>query len=174
MLNLMLMRHAKAASPAPGQEDADRPLTGRGKRAAAAMGNYLGENELVPDLVLCSPARRAKETWKFVARKLAASPRTLFERDLYDFGDGEALLKCLQRHAGKAKSILLISHNPSIEGLAQRLARKGDKKLRSLLQAKYPTGALTVIALDYPNWAALAEGAGTLSRFVRPKDIMAE
>jgi len=172
MLNLMLLRHAKASSPAAGQEDRDRPLTSRGKRAASAMGSYMTANALVPDLVLCSPARRARETWKFVAKKLAASPKIVFEPELYDFGDGVALLSSLRRHATQAKSILLIGHNPSIEGLAQRLARKGDKKIRSQLQAKYPTGALAVIALDARSWTA-AE-AGTLARFVRPKDIMAD
>ena len=172
MLNLMLLRHAKSTRPATGLEDIDRPLTGRGKRAAAAMGDYMAANKLLPDLVLCSPARRAKDTWKIVAKKLVASPKILFEQDIYDFGDGEALLNCLRRHAGEAKSILLVGHNPSIEGLAQRLARKGDKKIRSRLQTKYPTGALAVITLDARSWPTVAEGAGTLARFVRPKDIM--
>lgn len=172
MLNLMLLRHAKAGSPEPGMNDMDRPLTGRGKRAAAAMAAYMAANDLTPDLILCSPARRTKDTWKIVSKKLAASAKVLFERELYDSGGGEALLMCLRRHAGNAKSILLVGHNPSIERLAQRLVRKGDEKVRSQLQTKYPTGALAVITFDARSWAA--GDTGTLARFVRPKDIMAE
>ena len=172
MLNLMLLRHAKSSWSGTGLEDMARPLTGRGKRAAMVMGAYMAANGLEPDMVLCSPARRARETWKLVAKELAASPKILFEQDIYDFGDGEELLNCLRRHAGGAKSVLLVGHNPSIEGLAKRLAKKGDKKIRGLLETKYPTAALAVIALDAGSWAAVAEGAGTLVRFVRPRDIM--
>ena len=168
----MLLRHAKSNPSGGGPADIDRPLNGRGKRAAMAMGSYMAANGLQPDLVLCSPARRAKETWKLVTKELAASPKILFEQDIYDFGDGEDLLNCLRHHANGAKSVLLVGHNPSIAGLAQRLAQKGDKKIRSRLETKYPTAALAVIALDAGNWASVAEGAGTLVRFVRPRDIM--
>jgi len=172
MLNLMLLRHAKSSPSETGVEDIDRPLSGRGKRAAKSMGDYMAANNLMPDLVLCSPAARTRETWKLVRKELGASPKIVFEQDIYDFGDGENLLNCLRRHAGEAKSLLLIGHNPSIEGLAKRVARKGDKKIRDRLEDKYPTAALAVIKLNAASWAAVAEGAGTLSRFVRPRDIM--
>ncbi len=174
MLNLMLLRHAKASRPAEGLEDIDRPLTGSGKEAATAMGKYMANNGLIPDLILCSPARRARKTWKLVAKELGEDPKVLFERDIYDFGDGEDLLNCLRRYAKDAASVLLVGHNPSIAGLAQRLARRGDKKIRSRLETKFPTAALAVITLDVIPWAAVAEGAGTLVRFIRPKDIMEE
>ncbi len=171
---LMLLRHAKAVPSKPGLKDMTRPLTGRGKRAAKAMGAYMAANGLVPHLVLCSPAARTRETWKFMERELGASQKTLFEQDIYDFGNGEDLLNCLRQQAGEAKSVLLIGHNPSIEGLAKRLVHKGDKKLRNQLEAKYPTAALAVIKLDAGSWAAVSEGAGTLLRYVRPRDIMEE
>ena len=174
MPSLMLLRHAKSNPSKPGLEDMGRTLTGRGKRAAKAMGAYMAANGLVPDRVLCSPAARTRETWKFVGRELGAASKILFEKDVYNFGDGEELLNCLRRHAGEAKSVLLIGHNPSIAGLAKRLARKGDRKIRARLETKYPTGALAIIKLDAASWAAVAEGAGTLSRFVRPRDIMEE
>ncbi len=172
MLNLMLLRHAKASALETGREDIDRPLNGRGKRAAVAMGKYMAANGLMPDIVLCSPASRAKRTWELAAKELGGAPKVLFVRDIYDFGDGEELLNCLRRLAADAKSVLLVGHNPSIAGLALRLVRKGDKKLRDLLEAKYPTAALAVIKLGAGSWAAVAEGAGTLARFVRPRDIM--
>lgn len=172
MLNLMLLRHAKSSWSDAGQADIDRPLTSRGKRAAVAMGRHMAANGLVPDLVLCSPARRATDSWDLVAGELKTSPAILIEPEIYDFGDGEALMECLRHKAGAAQSVLLVGHNPSIEGLAQRLAGKGDKKLRERLEKKYPTATLAVISLDLGNWTALADAAGKLVRFVRPKDIM--
>ncbi|MGH6906273.1 MAG: SixA phosphatase family protein [Aestuariivirga sp.] len=170
----MLLRHAKASGFKTGRQDIGRPLIGRGKRAATAIGEYMVANGLVPGLVLCSPALRAKETWGLVAKELGGSPKILFEQDIYDFGDGEDLLNCLRRKASGSKSVLLVGHNPSIEGLAKRLVRKGDRKIRGLLETKYPTAALAVIAVDAGSWAGVAEDAGTLVRFVRPRDIMSD
>ncbi|HZI98950.1 MAG TPA: histidine phosphatase family protein, partial [Actinomycetales bacterium] len=59
---LLLIRHAKAAPDDDGG-DHGRGLTARGRRDAAAIGRWLADNDLVPDLVLCSDARRARETW---------------------------------------------------------------------------------------------------------------
>ena len=173
MLNLMLLRHAKSSWSDAGQADVDRPLNGRGKHAAMAMGRYMASNDLVPQLVLCSPAKRARETWDLLARELATFPAILIVPEIYSFGDGKALMECLRVKAGAAQSILLVGHNPSIAGLAQSLIGKGSGKLRDRLEGKYPTGALAVISFDLDNWGALAEGSGTMLRFVTPKDIAA-
>ena len=171
MLSLMLLRHAKSSLADAGQEDADRPLNDRGRRAATAMGRYMASNDLVPQLVLCSPARRARETWGLVAGELKTLPEILIAAEIYDFGDGKALMDCLRRKAGAVQSVLLVGHNPSIGRLAQILVGKGSDRLRERLQKKYPTAALAVISFDLDNWGALTAGAGTLLRFVTPKDI---
>jgi phosphohistidine phosphatase len=172
MLTLMLLRHAKAREPEPGTSDMDRDLAARGKRAAQAIGRHMAARDLAPELVLCSPARRAMETWRLAAAELAKPPRLIVDGTIYDFGDGDGLLDVLGRQAGDASSVLIAGHNPSIEQLAQRLATCGDKKLRARLAQKYPTAALAVIAFDAPDWSAI--GTGKLIAFVRPKDILAE
>lgn len=172
MLNLMLLRHAKSSSADAGQADSDRPLNDRGKRAAVAMGRYMASNALAPQLVLCSPARRARETWGLVAGELKAVPAVLIAAEIYDFGDGKGLLECLRHKTGTAQSVLLAGHNPSIDGLAQNLIGTGSRKLRERLEEKYPTAALAVISFDLDNWGSLAPGSGTLLRFVRPADII--
>lgn len=172
MLNLMLLRHAKSSLAEAGQEDSDRPLNDRGRRAATAVGRYMASHSLVLQLVLCSPARRARETWGLVAGELKTVPAILIAPEIYDFGDGKALMDCLRRRAGAAQSVLLVGHNPSIGRLAQSLAGAGDKKLRERLQTKYPTAALAVISFDLDNWESLTAGAGTLRHFVTPKDII--
>ena len=172
MLNLMLLRHAKSSLAKAGQEDADRSLNERGRHAAMAVGRCIASHSLVPQLVLCSPATRARETWDLVAGELKASPEILIAAEIYNFGDGKALMDCLRQKAGAAQSVLLVGHNPSIAGMAQSLAGAGDKKLRERLQTKYPTAALAVISFDLDNWESLTAGAGTLRHFVIPKDII--
>jgi phosphohistidine phosphatase len=172
MLTLMLLRHAKSSWADTGQADIDRPLNERGKRSAAAMGRYMASNGLVPQRVLCSPARRASETWGLVAAELPASPEILAADEIYDFGDGKALMECLRHKAGTAQTVLLVGHNPSIAGLAQILNGAGNGKLRLRLEEKYPTAALAVISFDLANWESLSAGSGTLLRFIRPRDII--
>src|SRR6478736_5181348 len=107
---LLLLRHAKAVI-GEGMEDFDRPLAVRGEQAAQAIGRYMAEHDLVPDLVLCSPARRTSQTWEIAARELPETEVHLVNA-LYDFGDGEALLNVIREQGGKAKRLLLVTHNP--------------------------------------------------------------
>lgn len=171
MLNLMLLRHAKSSQADAGQADTDRSLNKRGKRAAVAVGRYMASNDFMPQLVLCSPATRAKETWGLLAGELTTTPAIQIVPEIYDFGDGKSLLAYLRRKAGVEKSVLLVGHNPSIGNLAQILIGKGSTKLRERLEKKYPTAALAVISFDFDNWGALAAGTGKLLHFVTPEDI---
>jgi phosphohistidine phosphatase len=172
MLTLMLLRHAKSSWSEIGQDDRNRPLDARGKLAAPAMGAYMADHRLIPQLVLCSPATRAEDTWSLVAAELKASPTVLIEPTLYDFGDGEALLDCLRFKGGPAQTVLLVGHNPSIANLAGKLAGKGNDKLRERLDAKFPTAALAVIGFHAHDWKALTAGCGTLLNFVTPKELL--
>ena len=172
MLNLMLLRHAKSSWAETGQADIDRPLNERGKCAAAEMGRYMASNGLEPKLILCSPARRTKETWGLVAAKLPGTSEVQIAAEIYDFSGGKTLMECLRHKAGAATSVLLVGHNPSIAGLAQTLVGTGNGKLRQRLDEKYPTAALAVISFDLANWESLSAGSGTLLRFVTPRDII--
>jgi phosphohistidine phosphatase len=172
MIILMLLRHAKSNLSHLGQADVGRSLNDRGKRDALAIGRHMASHNLEPQLVLCSPAKRAKDTWEIVAKKLKTSPLIKIEPDIYDFGDGTTLMELLSRQGGDAKSILLVGHNPSIEGLAQKLVERGSDQLRQRLANKFPTATLAVISLDLENWKAVKCTSGTLLHFVRPKDVL--
>jgi phosphohistidine phosphatase len=171
MLNLMLLRHAKSDWDDAGAADIDRPLNSRGQRAAQAMGRHIAAHGPSPQLVLCSPAKRARDTWNIVAAELKARPALQIETDIYDFGDGTALLDCLRHKGGVVPSVMLVGHSPSIAGLAVKIVGKDEGPLRELLRKKYPTAALATINLDIHNWKEVAEGTGKLVGFVRPKDI---
>lgn len=122
----MLLRHAKADRP-DGLPDQDRPLTDRGHADAAAAGAWILASGHVPDLVLCSPARRTRQTWHSVAIALggAGSPSVRYERDLYD-GDADDALHLIAAAAKEAQSILLIGHNPTISQLSVLLDADGQ------------------------------------------------
>jgi phosphohistidine phosphatase len=123
---LVLLRHAKADRP-NGVADVDRPLTDRGHADSAAAGAWLAKQGYAPDLVLCSPSKRTRQTWHSVAVALAraASPTVRYERELYD-GAAEDLLKVIQTaHAG-ARVVMVIGHNPSVSTLSQLLDPDSD------------------------------------------------
>jgi phosphohistidine phosphatase len=168
---LLLLRHAKAVIGGPGMADFDRPLADRGRKAADRMGHYLAGNHLVPDLVLCSPARRTRETWEIAARALPPA-ETRFLDALYDFGDGEALLAAIRREGGKARRLMLVTHNPATQSLALLLSGSGNAGLRRQMAEKYPTAGLAVLGFGAGSWTATAVGSGTLEAFIRPRDLM--
>jgi phosphohistidine phosphatase len=148
-VRLYLLRHAKSSWDEPGLADHDRPLAPRGRRAAKAMGRYLREQGIEPDLVLCSSATRARQTLK---RLGLADAR--IEPDLY-----AADAATLRRFIPETASVMLIGHNPGLQDLALSLVRSGPRLVE--LAAKFPTGALATIELD----------TGELIDFVRPRDL---
>lgn len=166
---LLLLRHAKAVI-GEDMEDFDRPLAPRGEQAAQLIGRSMAGSGLVPDLVLCSPARRTSQTWEIAGRELPATDVHLVEA-LYDFGDGEALLNVIREQGGRSKRLLLVAHNPATQNLALALAGAGDRMLRRQMIEKYPTGALAVLTLGSGNWQDLADGQGRLDAFIRPRDL---
>jgi phosphohistidine phosphatase len=118
---LVLLRHAKADRP-NGVADVDRPLTDRGHADSAAAGAWLAKQGYAPELVLCSPSKRTRQTWHSVAVALAkaASPTVRYERELYEGGASD-LLKVVQTADPQARVVMVIGHNPSISLLSQVL-----------------------------------------------------
>jgi phosphohistidine phosphatase len=152
-----LLRHAKSSWKDPSLRDRERPLNGRGRRAAKAVARHLREEGIDPELVLCSPARRARETRRTVR----------IERDVYGAG-AATLLELLRGLPDGVASVMVIGHNPGLEELALALARDGP--LVGELAAKYPTGALATLTFE-GRWADLALGRADLVAFVRPRDL---
>lgn len=173
MIELLLLRHAKSSWDDDGLADHERPLSKRGRIAASAIGKYMTQAGLVPDRVLCSSARRARETWDLVAGELPDAVETDVLDTLYDFGDGTRLVDMVRANGGASPRLLLVGHNPSLENLAQRLIGSGETELRARLHAKFPTAALAVLRFDTTNWADIAETGARLMAFVRPADLRA-
>ena len=171
MKRLLLLRHAKSdwSSALP---DHQRQLNQRGQQAAARMGRYIHDEGLTPDRVLCSPATRASETWHLVQPALSDAPDANYIDAIYDFGSGNSLLEILREHGGDAQTLMLIGHNPSIEGLASLLSGTGDETALASLARKYPTAGLAVIDFECEDWHQIGPSTGTLQRFTRPKELV--
>ncbi|MGI9416976.1 MAG: SixA phosphatase family protein [Geminicoccaceae bacterium] len=174
MRRLLLLRHAKSSWDQDGLDDAERPLAPRGRKAAPLMGRYISGRRLVPDLVLCSTAERARQTLELVIaeweRSAGESVRVEMRTSLYLAHPGE-LLAALKRIDDGVERLMIIGHNPGLAILAERLAAKGDPRGMKALSKKFPTAALAVIDLDVERWADAAPGTGYLQSMVRPKDL---
>src|SRR5262245_7686256 len=118
MRELILLRHAHAEPSAPGQADLDRPLSSEGLAEAEAAGRWLSENRLIPDCVLCSPARRARETLEAVLTAIGYVDQRI-EPSIYEATPG-ALVALADAHA-PSERLLMVGHNPGFEQLAALL-----------------------------------------------------
>jgi phosphohistidine phosphatase len=162
MKRILLLRHARSSWNDPAVSDHDRPLAPRGRKAAALIAEHLRESDLDIELVLCSSARRARETLERLGATLASVP-TSYEDGLYGAGDDQ-LLERLRRLPEEVGCVAMIGHDPGLHDLAVALTREGRKLER------FPTGALATLVFDGP-WAYLATSRARLVAFVRPKDL---
>jgi phosphohistidine phosphatase len=168
MRRIWVLRHAKSSWDAPHLADHDRPLSARGRRAAEAIGRWVDETGVRPDVVVCSSARRARETLAGVLPGLGGDVQVLVEAELYTF-HGEDLLARVRELPDDAMSALLIGHNPAVAELIARLAREGNRLAEA--RAKVPTGALACLDLEIDAWRDAAKGCGVLSAFVLPREL---
>jgi phosphohistidine phosphatase len=156
-LRLIVMRHAKAGE-LPGGPDAERALTERGRRDAAAAGRWLRESGFLPGAVVCSPARRTRQTWQQVSAELGAEPAFSLEKRLYE-ADVLDLTEVVAATPAEVTSLLYIGHNPAAAQFAADLTGR---------DLPFPTSAIAVIALPAP-WADLAPLSGQLLAHWTPK-----
>ena len=164
---LLLVRHAQAAH---GAVDADRPLTARGEQCAAAIGSWLAHADLVPELVLVSPARRAAQTWEHAgAAQLPPVLRPVTDPRIYD-NTVERLLAAIRETPDDVATVAVVGHNPSIGELAASLDDGGGSpEARRAVDRGFPAGAVAVFVLP-GSFAAIAPGAATLTDFAVPGD----
>ncbi len=171
MKNLILMRHAKSAWDDPHQKDIDRPLSARGRKAAPRMGAWLAEEGYRPDVVLCSTARRTRETLELLKPHLPQNVTVEFSGGLYLAPPREMLTE-IGKVAATAQAVMLLGHNPGIGSLASLLAGSGgDEKALGAMHGKFPTAAIAVLGFNVGKWSEVAPESGILRAFIRPRDL---
>ena len=167
MKTLLILRHAKSSWKGEALPDHDRPLNKRGKEDAPRMGKLLRDEDLVPNLILSSDARRARSTTELVVEESHYEGEVIYSRDLYA-AESEACIEALAQMGGEAACVLIVGHNPGLEELLQDLTGE---------YLPLPTAALAQVTLPINHWSELgasdqAETArGKLVNSWRPKEI---
>ena len=168
MLTLSLLRHAKSSWISPSLPDQDRPLNARGVADAPVMGRAIAKHGIDPSLVLCSSARRTRDTLALVLPELKVEPRVIYDDALYHATASE-MLRTLRGVSTDINSVMLVGHNPEIHALALDLIGSGPQSLKMRLLEKLPTTGFVVISFPFQSWDQVTVNSGELKLFLTPK-----
>ncbi len=166
-LRLFILRHGKS-DWGTGQPDFERPLAERGRTAAKRVGAWMKDQGMMPDRVISSPARRARETAESVCRTLGLKEGGIcFDERIYG-GSVAEMLACLADHASDARQVLLVGHNPGLEELVDfltqgQIMQPDDGKL-------LPTAALAALR-PLTDWRSLGQRGAELLSITRPGEM---
>lgn len=158
------MRHAKSSWGDASLADFERTLNERGLKAAPLVGRFMRRQKLRPDLILCSPAERARQTAALVIKAAQLDAPLRYDERIYEATPAR-LVEVVSQVEDATDELLLVGHNPGLEGLLELLA--GEAR-------RMPTAALARVALDVEKWGKVREGVGRVELFVRPKDLAGE
>ena len=162
MKELLVLRHAKSAHSDPRLPDHERPLNERGRQAAPRVGRLLLERDLLPELVLCSTARRTVETTELVLAEAGSKAGAAHLSELY-LASAQTILETVVMNAGDANRVMVVGHNPGVEDVLTLLGLG--------LQAM-PTAALAHVRFDIEDWALATSAPGTtLERLWLARDL---
>jgi phosphohistidine phosphatase len=164
---IVLFRHAKADWPPVA--DHERPLAERGRKDATEAGRRLADTGIPFDLALCSTATRTRETWKLAVHEFPQRPKTVYEERIYEASPGE-LIAVLNETPDDARNVLLVGHNPGVQGLADILAGSAEGDARERMGRRgFPAAAFAVLSFA-GSWKMLEPGVGTLLDYWAPAD----
>ena len=161
MKTLLLLRHAKSDWDDTSLRDFDRPLAARGERDAPRIGKALRKRGSRPDLIISSPAARAKATIEAVIKAAKLNLEIRFDETVYGASSPE-LMKLIRRLPDGSSCVLLVGHNPGFEDLVGRLSGSHERM---------PTAALACIEFQIDNWEDVDDGAGKLAWLLTPRQL---
>jgi phosphohistidine phosphatase len=162
MKTLLLMRHAKSSWKHPDMPDQDRPLNKRGEKDAPRMGKFIRDKELIPQLVLASTAKRIVQTVEAMLGKWDFKGKVEYSDALY-LAEPAAYLSNLQQISDEYERVLVVGHNPGLEGLLQIISGQVES---------LPTASFAHLVLPIEHWADLNESThGELVERVKPREL---
>lgn len=171
MKTLTLLRHAKSGWDDPVSRDFDRPLNGKGKRAAEMVGRHMRSAGLAFDHAVASPAVRVVETLQHIAIGYGSDLAPAWDKRIY-LASSATLLDVVHDLPDAAGHALLVGHNPGLEDLVLALVPDAaEQHLRSAVELKYPTASVATMTFDTQNWNGVSAGSGQLVAFTRPRDL---
>ena len=161
MKTLFLLRHAKSSHEDATLNDFDRPLNERGKRDAKVIGNFIRQTKVVPDLVVSSPAERARQTIELVLKSARLKLTPKFEERIYEASMPD-LLKIISKFEDTSNSAMLVGHNPGFEELFKSL---------TTVDHSMPTATLACVELSVETWSRVRAGKGRFKFVQSPKKL---
>lgn len=161
MKTLFLLRHAKSIWNDPNLQDFDRPLNGRGRTEAELIRRFIKEQRVSPDLVLSSPAVRARETIETVMKTAKLPAELRYDQRIYE-ASLPVLIEVISQIEEDKSQVLLVGHNPGMEGLLEILTGCVEQMA---------TGTLAKLDLKADRWSKALEGQGNLDWLVKPKEL---
>jgi phosphohistidine phosphatase len=147
MKTLLILRHAKSSWKNNKLPDHERPLNPRGQRDAPNVGKRLRNEDLIPDAILSSTAKRARQTAEAVAEESGCTGELQLSKELYG-GGPEAYLDAIRSLPSMVNCALVVGHNPDLEELVEILTGES---------VRLPTAALAQLQLDIQSWQDLNE-----------------
>ncbi len=163
-----MIRHAKSSWDDPSQRDIDRPLNARGKKQSRQLGTFMEEQQIAPDRILCSPAKRARQTLKQIGKNWQCDAETVIENRLY-LASVNTIRSLLEEYGKAHPHLLIIGHNPGLHMLAQKLAIRGTETDLDLLREKYPTATLCTIRVKTDCWKKIGKAGSKLIYLATPR-----
>jgi phosphohistidine phosphatase len=160
MKTLLLLRHAKSSWKDTGLSDFDRPLNDRGRKAAQLIGGVLATIKPV-ELVVSSPAVRARQTVERVLQSAMLTPEVRFDQRIYE-ATSVRLLEVVSQFEDEKQCVMLVGHNPGLEDLLGFLTGTPQHM---------PTAGLAVLSLNFKKWEKIMSGKVTLTDFIKPKNL---
>ena len=161
MKTLLLLRHAKSSWDDASLRDFERPLADRGRRDAPRMGEQLKLRAPLPDLIISSPAERARQTAQAIVEAGGLTARLEFHDSIYGATSAE-LMRLIRRLPDAVNCALMVGHNPGFEELVSRLIGSDERM---------PTAALACIEFQIGHWNDLEDEAGRLIWLLTPKKL---
>ncbi len=159
---VLLLRHAKSSWEEADLRDYERPLNKRGRDAAVKMGVLAKEKELVPELILASPAVRSRSTVKLFVKACGYQGCIRYPDTLY-LAEPADIIAVLKSVSEAVSRVMVVGHNPGLEDLLAKWVSFDEK---------FPTAALAVVKLPLKTWTECGENiSGELCFFYRPREI---
>ena len=166
MKKLWIVRHAKSSWSHHGLADHDRPLNGRGKRDAPAMGQIILENYIVPDVLITSTAKRARATCKQFRKAFGIDKNQVVKtRELYH-ASVAACIETIMSIDNEFDSAAIFGHNPTFTYLIHELTGQGPDNL--------PTCGCALVSSDAVEWKDFEAGNCRLEQLIFPKQFIRE
>ena len=163
MKTLLVLRHAKSSWKDPSVTDHDRPLNSRGKRDAPRIGKIIAAEEVRPDIILSSTAKRAWRTAEAISNAVGLPGKDVVQDDRLYLAEPADIVAVVRAAGSDARWVLVVGHNPGLEVLVMRLTGHAEP---------LPTAAVAAVSLPMDSWLSLELRAmGQLQQVWRPRDL---